>query len=111
MGFHGSHNSNLTPAGLAHKLVGEIMFLADMLLDLDLQKTIKNFCDVILQNRSAISDATNLLPLEAALIVLLAVERQHNTQKIDDLAKAFNQRIHEMRGEIDKLRDQLQRSK
>lgn len=107
MGFHGSHNTNLTPTGLAHKLVGEIMFLADMLLDLDLQKTVKGYCDVILQNRSAISDATNLLPLEAALIILLAVERQHSHQMVDDLDNEINQRVNKANDEITELRSQL----
>lgn len=111
MTFHGSHNSNLTPTGLAHKLVGEIMFLAEMLLDLNLQKIVKDYCDVILQNRSAISDATNLLPLEAALVVLLAVEHQNNNQRVDGLAKEFSQRINELRDEIGELKAQQQQLK
>ena len=111
MEFHGSHNNNLTPTGLAHKLIGEIMFLANLLLDLDQQRIIKKYCDVILQNRSAISDATNLLPLEAALVVILATEHQNNNREISDLYKEFYERINELSGEVGKLRNEIEELK
>jgi len=95
-------NNNLPPTALAHKLVAVLMFLADMLSP-NQQRIIKKFCDVILQNRSAVSDATNFLPLEAALVVIQAEEHENNNYEISELYK----QIDELRGEIRGLKELL----
>jgi hypothetical protein len=107
MGFHGSHNSNLTPTGMAHKLIGEIMFLSDMLLDLDLQRIIKEYCNAILQHRSAISDTTNLLPLEAALLIIVAEQDKNKKSEVNKLYNEFNQRIKDLEGGIEEVKKLL----
>lgn len=99
---YSGHNSNLSPTALAHKLVGEIMLLADMLSP-NQQRIIKKFCNRILQNRSAISDATNLLPLEAALVVILVAEHEGNHHEVSELYK----QIDGLRREIQELKELL----
>lgn len=88
-------SSNLSPTALAHKLIGEIMNLADMLSPRQ-QRIIKEYCDQILQNRSAISDATNLLPLEAALMVIQVTERERNNHEISEIHKDFEALKHKL---------------
>ena len=95
-------NNNLPPTALAHKLVAELMFLADMLSP-NQQRIIKKFCDIILQNRSAVSDSTNLLPLEAALVVIQVEEHEDTNHEINELHK----RMDELRREIHELRNLL----
>jgi hypothetical protein len=48
----------------------------------------------------AISEATDLLPLEAALVILLADERRRNNQEIDAVYR-----------ELQKLKDEIERLK
>jgi uncharacterized protein Yka (UPF0111/DUF47 family) len=98
MDFHGSHSSNLTPTGLAHKLIAELTSLAN-LLSPNMRRIIKKFGDYILQYRSAISDATNLLPLEAALVVIQVEEHANTLYEISELHK----RIDALERKIDTL--------
>ena len=98
MDFHGSHSSNLTPTGLAHQLIAELTSLAN-LLSPNRRRIIKKFSDYILQYRSAISDATTLLPLEAALVVIQVEEHANTVYEISELHK----RIDELERKIEKL--------
>lgn len=95
-------NSNLSPTALVHKLIAELMFLADMLSP-NQQRIIKKFCDVLLQNRSAVSDSTNFLPLEAALVVIQVEEHENTNYEISELYKV----IDELRREIRELKELL----
>lgn len=108
MAFHGSHNSNLTPTGLANKLIGEIEFLVNNLQDPDLQKIIRKQCDVILQNRAAIADTTNLLPLETALFLIQAMDHKNNQREINALYNEFSKRINDLKEELVKLRSEIE---
>ena len=95
-------NRNLPPTALADKLVAELMFLATMLYP-NQQRIINKFCDVILQNRSAVCDTTNFLPLEAALVVIQVDEHENTNSEITELHK----RMDELRREITELRNLL----
>ncbi|MBE0573388.1 hypothetical protein IH575_00590, partial [Candidatus Dojkabacteria bacterium] len=42
------NNNNLTPTGLAHKLIAELTVISDLLSTTNQQRIIKKFCDYIL---------------------------------------------------------------
>lgn len=93
---------NLSSTELAHKVIAELKPLADMLSPKD-QRIIKRFSEYILQNRVSISNATNLLPLEAALVILQVEEHDNNNYEFSDLRN----QIQELRHEITELKNLL----
>ena len=93
---------NLSPTELAHKIIAELMPLADMLSPND-RRIIKRFCEYILQNRVSISNATSLLPLEAALVVVQVEEHENNNYQFSDLRN----QLLELRHEIEELKLKL----
>jgi hypothetical protein len=95
-------NAPLSPTALVSKVAGELMALADYLSP-NQQRIIKRFCDVLLNNRTAVADATNLLPLEAALVVIQVEEHENTNYEISELHK----RIDELGREIQELRNRL----
>jgi glycine cleavage system regulatory protein len=97
-----NYNAPLSPTALVYKVVGELMALADYLAPAQ-QRIVKRFCDVLLNNRAAIADATTLLPLEAALVVIQVEEHANTNYEISELHK----RIEELGGEIRELRNRL----
>jgi hypothetical protein len=90
---------NLSPTELAHKIIAELMPLADMLSPSD-RRIIKRFCEYILQNRVSISNATSLLPLEAALVVVQVEEHENNNYQFSDLRN----QLQELKREIEELK-------
>jgi len=90
---------NLSTTELAHKLIADLKPLMDMLSPSD-RRVIKLFCDYILRQRVPISNATDLLPLEAALIIIQAEEHKKNNQ---EFAELYNQ-MQELRRELEKLK-------
>ena len=59
-----------------------------------------DFFETILQQRVAIAEATDLLPLEAALVILLVEERRRANFEESELYK----QIQELRREIERLK-------
>ena len=90
---------NLSATELAHKIIAELMPLADMLSPSD-RRIIKRFCEYILQNRVSISNATSLLPLEAALVVVQVEEHENNNYQFSDLRN----QLQELKREIEELK-------
>ncbi|HKY53014.1 MAG TPA: hypothetical protein VJM08_01860 [Anaerolineales bacterium] len=90
---------NLSPTELAHKIIAELTPLADMLSPSD-RRIIKRFCEYILQNRVSISNATSLLPLEAALVVVQVEEHENNNYQFSDLRN----QLQELKREIEELK-------
>ena len=90
---------NLSPTELAHKIIAELMPLADMLSPND-RRIIKRFCEYILQNRVSISNATSLLPLEAALVVVQVEEHENNNYQFSDLRN----QLLELKREIEEIK-------
>ena len=90
---------NLSPTELAHKIIAELIPLADMLSPSD-RRIIKRFCEYILQNRVSISNATSLLPLEAALVVVQVEEHENNNYQFSDLRS----QLLELKREIEELK-------
>lgn len=90
---------NLSPTELAHKIIAELMPLADMLSPSD-RRIIKRFCEYVLQNRVSISNATSLLPLEAALVIVQVEEHENNNYQFSDLRN----QLQELKREIEELK-------
>ena len=90
---------NLSPTELAHKIIAELMPLADMLSPSD-RRIIKRFCEYILQNRVSISNATSLLPLEAALVIVQVEEHENNNYQFSDLRN----QLQELKRELEELK-------
>lgn len=91
----------LTVTELAYKLIADLEPLMEMLSPSD-QRIVRRFCDYILQQRVPIANVTNLLPLEVALVLIQLEEHKHNHHEITEV---YNQ-IQELRGEIEKLKNQ-----
>jgi hypothetical protein len=89
----------LSTTALAHQLISHLKPLSEM-LPLNERLIVEKFFDTILQQRVAISEATDLLPLEAALVILLADERRRNNQEIDAVYR-----------ELQRLKDEIERLK
>lgn len=88
----------LSTTALAHKLIAELKPLSEMLPPNE-RRIVERFFDTILQQRVAIAEATDLLPLEAALIILLADERRKNNLEIDEIYRQMQQ----LKDEIERL--------
>ena len=87
----------LSVTGLAHKLIADLKPLSEMLAP-DERRIVEKFFDSILQQRVAIANAADLLPLEAALVILLVEERKRNNHETTELYK-----------QLQELRDQIKR--
>jgi hypothetical protein len=92
--------NTLSTTALAHKLIADLKPLSEMLTPND-RRVVEKFFEIILQQRVAIANATDLLPLEAALVVLLVEERRRN----DAEREALYQELH---GQIQGLREEIQ---
>ena len=95
--------NTLSTTALAHKLIADLRPLSEMLPPNE-RRIVEKFFDVILQQRVAISEATDLLPLEAALVVLLVEERRRNDFENEEIYQELQRQIQELRGEIDMLK-------
>jgi hypothetical protein len=91
----------LSTTALAHKLIANLKPLSEMLPPNE-RRIVEKFFDIILQQRVAIAEATDLLPLEAALVILLAEERRRNNRENDEIYE----QIQELRGEIERLKQE-----
>ncbi len=93
----------LSTTALAHKLIADLKPLSEMLPPNE-RRIVEKFFDVILQQRVAISEATDLLPLEAALVVLLVEERRRNDFENEEIYQELQRQIQELKGEIEMLK-------
>jgi hypothetical protein len=91
----------LSTTALAHQLIEKLTPLSE-LLPLNERRIVEKFFETILQQRFAIANATDLLPLEAALVVLMMEEHRSNKSQTDELY----QQIQELKAEIESLKQQ-----
>jgi hypothetical protein len=94
--------NTLSTTALAHKLIADLQPLSAMLAPNE-RRVVEKFFDTILQQRVAIAEATDLLPLEAALVILLVEERRRNDAENEGLYQELHRQIQELRGEIEIL--------
>jgi hypothetical protein len=92
----------LSTTALAHKLIAELKPLADVLPPNE-RRVVEKFFDTILQQRVAISEATDLLPIEAALVILLVEEHRRNDAQYARLYEELRRQIRELSGEVENL--------
>ena len=100
----------LSTTALAHKLIADLKPLS-LMLSPNERRVIEKFFDIILQQRVAISEATDLLPLEAAIVVLLVEEHRTNNAERASLYEELHCQIQELRDEIETLTDMLMSKK
>jgi hypothetical protein len=98
--------NTLSTTALAHKLIADLKPLSQMLAPNE-RRVVEKFFNIILQQRVAIAEATDLLPLEAALIVLLVEEHRKNDAENHSLYEELHRQIQELRGEIETLTNTL----
>ena len=67
------------------------------------RRIVEHFFEAILQQRVAIANATDLMPLEAALVILLMEERKTNRYEQNELLAE----LQELRHEIEELRSRI----
>jgi hypothetical protein len=94
---HGS--KNLSTTELAYKLIADLKPLME-LLSLSDRRILQEFCDYILQQRVPIANATDLLPLEVAFVIIQLEEHKKNNHEFVDLSS----QLQELRAEIEKLK-------
>ena len=92
----------LSTTGLAQKIVSDLKPLSEMLPPNE-RRIVEHFFEAILQQRVAIANATDLMPLEAALVILLMEERKTNRHEQDELLAE----LQELRHEIEELRSKI----
>ncbi len=88
---------------LARNIVARLVPLSQMFPP-SKRRIIEKFCDDILQERAAISEATDIHPVEAALFVLLTEEHIRNNRENIQL----HEQIAQLREEIQLLTNLLQ---
>jgi hypothetical protein len=64
------------------------------------RRVVQKFCDYILQQRVPIANATDLLPLEVALVIIQLEEHKKNNHEFVELSN----QLQELRDEIRKLK-------
>ena len=89
----------LSTTALAHQLISNLKPLSEMLPPNE-RRIVEKFFDIILQQRVAISEATDLMPLEAALVILLAEERRRSNLEIDEVYRQLQQ----LKDDIERLK-------
>ena len=94
--------NTLSTTGLAQKLIADLKPLSEMLTPNE-RRVVEKFCEIILQQRVAIANATDLLPLESALVVLLVEERRRNDAEREALYQELHGQIQELRSELQML--------
>jgi hypothetical protein len=92
----------LSTTALSEKLIDQLQPIAEVLPP-NQRRVIEKFCEIISQERVAIAQATDLLPLEAALVILLVEERRSRTAENEELY----QEIRKLKREIESLKEQL----
>ncbi len=92
---------------LAKNIVARIVPLSEMLPP-DKRRIIERFCNAILQERAAISEATDIHPVEAALFVLLTEEHIRNNHEINLLYEQISQLRQEIQLLTSLLKEQVE---
>jgi hypothetical protein len=98
--------NTLSTTALAHKLIADLKPLSHMLSPNE-RRVVEKFFNIILQQRVAIAEATDLLPLEAALIILLVEEHRRNDAENQGLYEELHRQIQELRSQIEMLTSTL----
>ncbi len=86
----------LSTTGLAHKLITDLKPLAEMLPPNE-RRIVEGFFETILQQRVAIANATDLMPLEAALVILVEEEQRRAKCEESELSRQLQELRHEIK--------------
>ncbi len=93
----------------AHKIIGSLKSLFKSLPPTPAYLSIfKRYCEYILNQRSAIYHATNLLPILAALIVIQVERDLDHAKQLNEIRNQYNNEIARLQQEIYELRQEIQ---
>src|ERR1700690_1162527 len=92
--------NTLSTTQLAHQLIANLKPLSEMLPPDKRRIMEKKIFEYILQERVAISNATDLMPLEPALIVIILEEHKANQHEYTELYR----QLDELQRAIDELK-------
>jgi hypothetical protein len=94
----------------AFKIIDSLKSVFKKLPDTIAYKSIfKKYCEYILNQRSAIYHATKLLPILAALIVIVVERDLHHASELTKMRNQHAQELNKIREEMDQLRRDFQR--
>jgi len=94
----------------AHKIIGSLKSLFEGLPPTIAYKSLfKKYAEYILNHRSAIYHATELLPILAALIVIQAERDLHHAHEMTEMRNQHKSEINKINKEMDQLRRDFQR--
>jgi hypothetical protein len=91
--------NTLSTTQLAHQIIADLKPLSEMLPP-GKRRIVEKFFEYILQERVAIGNASDLIPLEAALIVILLEEHRANQHEHNEL---YSQ-LQELRRVVEELK-------
>jgi len=92
---------NLSTTELAHKLIADLKPILEVIVPSD-QRIIEKFCEYVLKQRVPIANATDLLPLEAALVLIQLEEHKKNNHEFTEI----HNQLQELRREIERLKSE-----
>ena len=94
----------------AHKIIGSLKSLFKGLPpEIAYRSLFKKYSEYILNQRSAIYHATKLLPILAALIVIVVERDLHHASELTKMRNQHAQELNKIREEMDQLRRDFQR--
>lgn len=89
----------------AHKVIGSIKSVFKQLPpEIAYISLFKKYCEYVLNRRSAIYQATGLLPILAALVVIVAERDLHHASELTKMRNQYDCEINNIREEMDQLR-------
>ena len=91
--------NSLSATQLAHKIIASLNSLSEMLSP-KYRKIMKRFSEYILQHRVSIHNATDHLPMLAALLIIQLEEHERNNHEFNELYR----QIEELRLEVRTLK-------
>ena len=93
-----------------YKTLGSLKSVFEMLPDAVAYKSLfKKYAEYILNQRSAIYHATELLPILAALVVIQVERDLDNAHEMTEMRNQHAQEINHIREEMDQIRRELKR--
>jgi hypothetical protein len=92
----------------AYKVIGSIKGIFKYLpLELSYKSLFKKYCEYILNHRSAIHHATELLPILVAVVVIQVERDLSHAHELTEIRNQYNSELKNIREEMDQLRREI----
>ena len=94
----------------AHKIIGTIKSVFKGLPPaIEYTSIFKKYCEYVLNQRSAIYHATELLPILATILVIQVERDLHHAHELTEMRNQYNSELTKLHEEMDQLRRDFQR--